>query len=103
LGRSDDAQRAATGYSARRHPGREARTIIKELDTVILTRDLPQHGLKRGDIGAVVMVHGAGEAFDVEFVSMDGQTIALETLQPADIRRGEREVLHARTLAPPPG
>jgi hypothetical protein len=73
--------------------------MIKELDTVILTRDLPQHGLKRGDIGAVVMVHGDGEAFDVEFVAMDGQTIALETLQPTDVRRGEREVLHARALA----
>lgn len=73
--------------------------MIKELDTVILTRDLPQHGLTRGDIGAVVMVHGDGEAFDVEFVAMDGHTIALETLQPADIRRGEHEVLHVRALA----
>lgn len=73
--------------------------MIKELDTVVLTRDLPQFGLRRGDIGAVVLVHGAGEAFDVEFVSLDGETIALETLRPADIRRGEHEILHARHIA----
>jgi len=73
--------------------------MIKELDTVILTRDLPQHGLKRGDIGAVVMVHGDGDAFDVEFVALDGQTIALETLRTTDIRRGEHEIQHARALA----
>jgi hypothetical protein len=73
--------------------------MIKELDTVVLTRDLPEAGLRRGDIGAVVLVHGAGEAFDVEFVSLDGETIALETLTPADIRPGEREILHARRIA----
>lgn len=30
---------------------------IKVLDTVVLERDLPDHGLKRGDIGAVVEVY----------------------------------------------
>lgn len=70
--------------------------MIKELDTVILTRDLPQHGLKRGDIGTIVTVHRNGEAFDVEFVALDGETIALETLRPSDIRRGAHEILHAR-------
>jgi hypothetical protein len=73
--------------------------VIKELDTVVLTRDLPEAGLRRGDVGAVVLVHGAGEAFEVEFVSLDGETIALQTLQPDDIRPGERELLHARHIA----
>ncbi len=54
--------------------------MIKELDIVVLTRDLPEHGLKRGDVGTVVMVYGDGKAFEVEFVSSDGETIALETL-----------------------
>ena len=31
---------------------------IKELDAVALTRDLPKHGLKRGDVGTAVLVHG---------------------------------------------
>ena len=28
--------------------------MLKELDTVVLTEDLAQHGLKRGDVGTVV-------------------------------------------------
>ena len=55
--------------------------MIKELDIVVLTRDLHGHGLKRGDLGTVVMVYGDGKAFEVEFVSSDGETIALETLK----------------------
>ena len=31
--------------------------MIKELDNIILTVDLPQYGLIAGDIGTVVMVH----------------------------------------------
>ena len=73
--------------------------MINEHDPVVLTRDLPEAGLRRGDVGAVVLVHGAGEAFDVEFVSLDGETVALETLKPADIRPGEHEILHARNIA----
>jgi hypothetical protein len=73
--------------------------MIKELDTVVLTRDLPQVGLRKGDVGAVVLVHGKGEAFEVEFVSLDGETIALETLEPSDIRLGEHEILHTRHIA----
>ncbi|MBI2163747.1 MAG: DUF4926 domain-containing protein [candidate division NC10 bacterium] len=29
--------------------------MIRELDTVVLTHDIPEHGLKRGDVGAVVV------------------------------------------------
>ena len=54
--------------------------MIKELDIVVLTRDLPGHGMKRGAVGTVVMVYGDGKAFEVEFVSSDGGTIALEPL-----------------------
>jgi hypothetical protein len=32
----------------------DPRTVIRELDTVVLTRDVAEHGRKRGDIGAVV-------------------------------------------------
>jgi hypothetical protein len=41
---------------------------IMEPDAVALTCDLPHHGLKRGDVGTPVLVHGKGEAFQVEFV-----------------------------------
>jgi hypothetical protein len=87
------------GTTVRDRLSRETYHLIRELDTVVLTRDLPQHGLKQGDVGAVVLVHRGGEAFDVEFVALDGHTIALETLLSSDIRRGENEILHARRTA----
>jgi hypothetical protein len=34
--------------------------MIKELDDIILTCDLPQHGLTKDDIGTVVLVHNNG-------------------------------------------
>ena len=34
--------------------------MIRELDTVVLTEDLPEHGLKLGDLGTVVLIHTAG-------------------------------------------
>jgi hypothetical protein len=57
----------------------------KLLDIVVLERDLPAHGLRRADLGAVVEVHKAG-AFMVEFVAASGRTQALVTLGPADVR-----------------
>jgi hypothetical protein len=54
---------------------------IKELDAVALTCDLPEQGLKRGDVGTVVLVHGNGAAFEMEFVGYDGHTVALITLE----------------------
>ena len=74
--------------------------MFNELDTVVLTRSLPKRGLERGDIGAVVHVYADGEALEVEFVSGDGATVAVETLTAADVRAlGPGEILHARTLA----
>jgi hypothetical protein len=31
--------------------------MMKELNTVVLTTDLLEHGLKAGDLGTVVLVH----------------------------------------------
>ena len=36
--------------------------MIKEHDRVILTEAIEEHGLEPGDIGAVVYVHGEGDA-----------------------------------------
>ena len=49
---------------------------LHELDTVVLERDLPTHGLRRGDVGAVVHVHSP-TAVEVEFVRASGHTQAL--------------------------
>ena len=35
--------------------------MIEELEDVILTCDLPEHGLTQGDIGTVVLVHKEGK------------------------------------------
>ncbi len=73
--------------------------MIRELDTVVLTRDMEKYGLKRDDVGAVVHDYKDGQTYEVEFVSAGGETLALLTLTLADIRplRG-REILHAREL-----
>ena len=54
------------------------------LDTVVLARDLPEHGLCRGDLGAVVEVYDGG--LEVEFVTASGRTTAVVTLTPDDVR-----------------
>ena len=56
-----------------------------ELDTVVLLRDLPDAGLRSGDLGAIVMVYG-DEAVEVEFVTASGRTQALLTLATDDVR-----------------
>ena len=53
-------------------------TVIKEHDLVVLTEDLPTEGLKAGDVGTVVHVYADGNAYEVEFVTGAGQTLALE-------------------------
>jgi hypothetical protein len=74
--------------------------MIRELDTVVLRHDIDEYGLKQGDIGAVVHCYTDSAAFEVEFVTAEGRTIALLTLNRADIRPiGGREVLHVRELA----
>jgi hypothetical protein len=72
---------------------------IKELDAVALTCDLPNYGLKRGDIGTAVLVHGNGEAFEVEFIDYDGHTVALVTLEGSQVRALHAgDLPHAREL-----
>ena len=73
---------------------------IQELDAVALTCDLPAHGLQLGDVGAVVLVHSDGAAYEVEFVGYDGQTVALITAESGQIRPlDSRDIPHVRTLA----
>jgi hypothetical protein len=57
----------------------------KERDTVVLTRDLPEHSLRTGDLGAVVQVYSS-DHFEVEFVRASGQTQALVSLTARDLR-----------------
>jgi len=73
--------------------------MIKESDSVVLNADLQEYGLERGDIGTVVLVHSEGKGYEVEFVSLDGETMAVVSLFPSQVRPiGRREIAHARPI-----
>ena len=74
--------------------------MIRESDPVVLTHDIAEHGLRQGDVGAAVHCYRDGAAFEVEFVTAEGRTVALLTLNRADVRPvGDREVLRVREWA----
>ena len=58
---------------------------IRPLDVVVLTVDVPGHGLKRGDLGAVVETYSP-DTIEVEFVTASGRTKALATLKTSEVR-----------------
>jgi hypothetical protein len=60
--------------------------MIHEHDPVVLLHDLPAQSLKAGDVGVVVHVHQAGAAFEVEFLTLAGETAAIETLRKEEVR-----------------
>jgi hypothetical protein len=72
--------------------------MITELDTVVLTEDLPAQGLKRGDLGTVVLRHDPS-GYEVEFMTLDGETLAVLSLTPGQVRSvGRREIAQARLV-----
>lgn len=74
--------------------------MIQEHDGVVLTCDLPDLGLVRGDVGAVVHVCGQGAAFEVAFVTLSGETPEIATLDAAQLRPvGRRDVMYVREIA----
>lgn len=73
--------------------------VIRELDTIVLTSDLPEYGLRAGDIGTVVLVHAGGAGYEAEFMTLDGETIAVVSLHASQVRPvGRREIAHARLV-----
>lgn len=74
--------------------------MFEELDRVILTEPLSDYGLEAGDVGTVVLVHGEGAGYEVEFVALNGETLAVVSVYPHQIRKAAtREVPHARAVA----
>lgn len=74
--------------------------MIQELDTVVLDRDINGYPLKAGDVGAVVYCYADGATYEVEFVTGDGDTVAVLTLPATDLRpMHQAEILHVRSLA----
>ena len=74
--------------------------MIAEHDLVVLTGPLAEHNLQAGDVGTVVHLYGQNEAYEVEFATMQGKTIALATV-PAPLVRavGNHDLFHVREVA----
>ncbi|OGA64945.1 MAG: DUF4926 domain-containing protein [Betaproteobacteria bacterium RIFCSPLOWO2_12_FULL_65_14] len=73
---------------------------MREHDRVVLMADLAAEKLATGDVGTVVHVYGDRKAFEVEFVALDGESVAVVTLERAQVRPVEhREITHARRVA----
>jgi hypothetical protein len=74
--------------------------MIKELDPIVLTGSLPEHGLEAGDVGWVVMVHDDGAGFEVEFITLTGETVSVVTVPASAVRPvAPKEIAHARAVA----
>jgi Domain of unknown function (DUF4926) len=75
--------------------------MIKEHDCVVLTTNVPEEGLEAGDVGAVVHIHKGGEGYEVEFMTLTGETVAIVTLLAGQVRAlNRRDLAHTRELAP---
>jgi Domain of unknown function (DUF4926) len=74
---------------------------FRTLDVVVLDRDLPRYGLRKGDLGAVVHVYPP-EGLEVEFVTAAGRTKALVTLSNADVREvRDTDLISVRSVETP--
>ena len=73
--------------------------MIRELERVALTVDLPDYHLKAGDMGTVVDITSDGQEFTIEFFTLDGETFAVVPVLASQIRRvGSREIANARLV-----
>lgn len=59
---------------------------MSEFDLVVLQDDTTNERLRIGDVGTILTVYSDGRAFEVEFVTLTGELIAMETLLPHQIR-----------------
>jgi hypothetical protein len=72
--------------------------MYQMLETVVLLRDVAEHSLRAGDLGAVVEVYG-DTGVEVEFVEASGRTQAVVTLRVSDVRSvGEGDLLSVRQV-----
>ena len=73
---------------------------MEELDQVVVLEDLEDLPVRAGDVGTVVGVYPPNQAYEVEFVSLTGQTIGVATLAADKVRAiHDGEIANARLLA----
>jgi len=74
--------------------------MIQEHDCIVLTEELLNEELKAGDVGTVVHIHRDGAAYEVEFMTLTGRTVAVATVLPSQLRPvSGRDLAHVRELA----
>ena len=72
---------------------------FRELETVVLERDIPERGLRKGDLGAVVELYDP-DGLEVEFVRASGKTQALVELKTSDVRSvRDEDLVSIRSIA----
>lgn len=83
--RVDRGQR--TRCSAPRHRLYVEETKCSQnIDRIVLKGGPSGGRLKGGDVGTIVHVHRDGEAFEVEFLALDGNTAAVATVPASRLR-----------------
>lgn len=71
--------------------------MIEQYKEAVLMRDLPEKGLKAGDVGTLDEVLDGGASYSLEFFSPSRETVAVAALPAeATLSAGSYEVLHAR-------
>ncbi len=74
--------------------------MIREFDQIVLTAPVPEERLEAGGVGTVVAIYADGNAYEVEFTTLEGKTAAVVTVESANVRPlGDREITHARELS----
>ena len=74
--------------------------MFVEHKQIVLTSDIPAKGLEVGDVGTIVHIHPGGEALVVEFMTLDGDTVAIATVLSSQARPvTDQDITHARVVA----
>ncbi len=58
---------------------------FKLFDIVALIEDIPEHHLRRGQVGTIVEVFDAGKAFEVEFSDQNGRAYDSVGVEPSQM------------------
>lgn len=73
--------------------------MFQEHKQIVLTGDIQEKGLEAGDVGTIVHIHPGSEALVVEFMTFDGDTVAIATVLPSQVRPVTgRDITHARLV-----
>ena len=69
------------------------------LDCVVLKSDLPEFGLRTGDLGAIVEIYDP-DGLEVEFVKASGATLAVITISDRKVRPvNASDIVSVRSLS----